>query len=54
VRAQPSSYAVSIGSLPGVKRGVSFDLTPLFSVEFKERVELYLYSPSVPSWHVIG
>jgi hypothetical protein len=24
------------------------------SAEVKERVELYLYSPSVPSWQVIG
>ena len=24
------------------------------SAEFKERVELYFYSPCVPSWQVIG
>jgi len=27
---------------------------PLSSAEVKERVELYVYSPSVPSWPFIG
>jgi hypothetical protein len=27
---------------------------PPSSAEVKERVELFLYSPSVPLWHVIG
>jgi hypothetical protein len=27
---------------------------PLSSAEVKERVELYLYSPSGPSWPVLG
>jgi hypothetical protein len=33
-------------------RGV--DNPPTSSGEVKGRVELYLYSPSVPSWQVIG
>ena len=43
------------GSFPGVKgpgRGV--DHQPPSSAEVKERVELYLYSPSRPSWPVKG
>jgi hypothetical protein len=34
------------------ERGV--DHPPPYSAEFKERVELYLYSPSGPSWPVLG
>jgi hypothetical protein len=42
-------------SFPGVKRpGRGVDHPPLSSAEVKERVELYLYSPSGPSWPVIG
>jgi len=43
------------GSFPGVKRpgrGVNHPSQP--SAEVKERVELHLYSPSGPSWPVIG
>jgi len=43
------------GSLPGLKgpgRGV--DLPPQSRAEVKERVELYLYSPSGPLWPVLG
>ena len=42
-------------SFPGVKRperGVNHPLSS--SAEVKERVELYLYSPSGPSWPVLG
>jgi hypothetical protein len=42
-------------SFPGVKRpGRGADHPLPSSVEVKERVELYLYSPSVTSWPVIG
>ena len=42
-------------SLPGVKRpGRGVDHPPPSSTEVKERVELYLYSPSGPSWPVLG
>jgi hypothetical protein len=47
---RPASYTVGTGSFPGVKRpdrGV--DRRPPSSAEVKERVELYLYSPSWPS-----
>jgi hypothetical protein len=43
------------GSFPEVKpprRGV--DHPPPSSVEVKERVELYIYFPSGPSWPVLG
>jgi len=38
-----------------VKRpGRGVDHPPPSSAEVKERVELYQYSPSAPSWPVIG
>jgi hypothetical protein len=43
------------GTLPGVKRlGRGVYQPPSSSAEVKERVDLYLYSPSGPSWHVLG
>jgi hypothetical protein len=43
------------GLFPGVKRpGRGVDHTPSSSAEVKQRVKLYLYSPSGPSWPVIG
>jgi hypothetical protein len=53
--AQPTSYTMGTGSFPGVKwlgRGVEHPTTS--SAEVKKRVELYLYSPSGPSWPVLG
>jgi hypothetical protein len=42
-------------SFPGVKRpGRGVDHPPPSSAEVKERVQLYLYSPSGPSWPVLG
>jgi len=55
LRAHSDSYTMSTRSFPGVKwprRGV--DHPPLSMAEVKERVALYLYSSSVPSWHVLG
>jgi hypothetical protein len=52
--AYPASYTMGTGSFPGVKRpkrGV--DHPPPSNAEVKERVELYLYSPSGPSWPVL-
>jgi hypothetical protein len=43
------------GSFPEVKRpGPGFDHPHPSRAEDKERVELYLYSPSGPSWSVLG
>jgi hypothetical protein len=51
--AYPASYAVGTGSFPGVKRLVrGVDHPPPSSAEVKERVDLYLYSPSGLSWPV--
>jgi len=53
--AHPASYTMGTGSFPGVKwpgRGV--DHPPTSSAEVKVRVELYLYTPSGPSWPVVG
>jgi hypothetical protein len=53
--AQPVSYTMGIGYFLGVKwpgRGVDHPFQ--FSAEVKERVELYTYSPSGPSWPVLG
>ena len=48
--AHPASYTMGTGSFPGVKRpGPGVDHSPLSSAEVKERVELYLCSPSGPS-----
>ena len=47
-----SGYRVSF---PGVKRpGRGVDHPPPSSAEVKERVQLYLYSPSGPSWPFLG
>ena len=46
---------VGTRSFPGVKRpGRRVDHPPTSSAEVKERIELYLYSPSGPSWLVLG
>jgi len=53
--AQPASCVMGNGSFPGVKwpgRGVGHPF--LSRARVKERVELYLYSPSRPSWSVLG
>jgi len=53
--AHPASCTMGTGSFPGVKRpgrGVGHPLPS--SSEVKERADLYLYSPSGPSWPVIG
>jgi hypothetical protein len=53
--AHLASYTMGTGSFLGVKRprrGV--DHPPPSSADVKERVELYLYSPSGPSWPVVG
>ena len=46
-------YNVYRVSFPGLKRpGCGVDLAPPPSVEIKERVEVYLYSPPGPSWPI--
>jgi hypothetical protein len=53
--AYPAYCRMGTGSFPGVKRpGRGVDHPPTSSAEVKERVELYLYSTSGPSWPVIG
>jgi len=43
------------GYFPGVKRpGRGVDHPSPSSVEVKERIELYFYSPFGPSWPVLG
>jgi hypothetical protein len=43
------------GLFPGVKRPESgVDPSPLSSSKVKERLELYLYCPTGPSWPVLG
>jgi len=47
--AHPASYTMGTSSFPGVKLpGHGVDHPPTSSAEVKERVELYLYSPSGP------
>ena len=51
----PSSWTWIPRLFPGVKRpGRCVNHPPSCSSEVKERVELYLYSPSGPSWPVLG
>ena len=51
----PSPYTIGTGYFPGVKRArVALTTHPPSSAEAKERVGLYLYSPSGPSWPVSG
>jgi len=53
--AHPASCTMGTGSFPGVMRpGSGVDHPPRSSAEVKERVELYLCSPSGPSWPVLG
>ena len=54
--AHSASYTVGTGSLsPGVKwPGHGVDHPPPSSAAIKEREELYLCSPSGPSWPVLG
>jgi hypothetical protein len=48
-RAHPACYTMGACCLPGVKRpGRGVDHSASYSAEFKERVEVYLYSPSGP------
>ena len=53
--AHPASYTMGTGSFPGVKRpGRDVDHPPPSSAEVEGRAELYIYSPSGPSWPVLG
>ena len=53
--AHPASCTVGTRSFLGVKqRGCDVDHPSPSSAEVKERVELYHYSPSGPSWPVLG
>jgi hypothetical protein len=53
--AHPAAYTMGTESFLGVKRpGRGVDHPPSSSAEVKERVGLYLYSPSGASWPVKG
>ena len=53
--AHLASYTMGTGSFLGVKQpGCGVDHPPPSRAEVKERVELYLYSTSGPSWPVLG
>ena len=53
--AHPAPCTMGTGFFPGAKRpGRGVDHPPLSSAEVKERVGLYIYSPSGPSWSVLG
>jgi len=50
----PDAYTVDTSSLWGVRwPGHGINRAPPSSAKVKERVDLYLYSPSVPSWQGI-
>jgi hypothetical protein len=53
--AHPASYTTGTSSFPGAKRperGINHP--PPSSAQVKEKVDLYLYSPFVSSWQVVG
>jgi len=53
--AHPVSCRMGTGSFSGVKQPMrGFDHLPPPNTEVKERVELYIYSLSRPSWYVLG
>ena len=53
--AHPASCTMGTGSFPGANRpGRGVDQPPPSSAEVKVRVELYLYSPSGPTWLFLG
>ena len=53
--AHTASYIMVTGSFLVAKRsGRGINDPPPFSAEIKEGLELYLYSPSGPSWQAIG
>ena len=53
--AHPASYTMGTGSFPEVKRpGHGVDHPLPLKERVKERVGIYLYSPSGPSWSVLG
>ena len=48
-------YTMGTGSFPGVNRlARGVDNPPASSAQVQEREELYFYSPSSPSWAVLG
>jgi len=53
--AHSAFYTMGTGSFLGVKwLRHGFNHSPPSKTKVKEKVQQYLYSPSVPSWHVIG
>jgi len=53
--AHPVSYSLGTGFFARIKRPVrGVDNPTLSRAEVKERVDLYVYSPSVSSWQVKG
>ena len=53
--AHPTSYIMGTVSFPGVKRrgrGVDHPSPP--SAEVKERIDIYVYYTSGPSWALLG
>jgi len=54
-RTHPNFYKLGTGSFPGVKAAGAWGCPQTTSsAEVKERVQLYLYSHSGPSWPVLG
>jgi len=55
MRKRAFIYTVNLSTFPGGKAAGAWRWPATPSVtEFKERVELHLYSPCVPSWQVVG
>jgi len=53
--AYQAPYTMGTDSFPGVNwPRLDFDHPPPSSTKVKERVKLYVWSPSGPSWPVLG
>jgi hypothetical protein len=54
VQTDSGAHSLLSDELPVKRSGCGVDHPPTASADFKERVELYLYSSSGPSWPVLG
>jgi len=53
--AHPATYRMGKVSSPGAKQpGLDANPPPSSNAKIKDRIELFIYSPSEPTWPVLG